>query len=1818
MDELFTKEKTLCNVSLKERALWVFLESVERLQSRKISNALLARIEEDHLEMTEIFVFIDEFIRVGRSLNPHGLERLKRKFDGLRLVRYIVSKPLQFTQKDETLLCSLIDFLDVKMVEKKEFFYSPDIVQISIMFYLARRSKIPALEIKYSIELIEIIKRRKTHRTQAYLEEIVSLTTRQIENTEYIKELKAQIKEGWPYEKTNPAQKTLLGLLGEESCPYENFSKRHIPIHIVSPLFIRDKQTIHLLPVIFCIGRLLEENPDILSVLSSGFINCVSPHCKERINLEHAKYYLMHKIRIDAEVDKLVNETLMHSLTASCIIPKGTMHLKKYQTHRYLSYIVNTLKKLERKQTEDKTVTVLLFEVLQYFPIYGENEEYVISLAKAACQESSVTKMLLVLNILYKVQGTKKIGFAVALLSHALIKREDTFYTNTVVYAVGKKQRIYLQMAKPLVLDHFLYRSADAQDPTTFTALSKLYGYKTVKEFMEGEKYYLGPRLWQTERVDEYYTNLPTIFIYYAIYIYQTGKGGGLSTKIIEQLKKTMEDMGVEVAVIIFLAVPEPTEFFKECGLDVKDLLGKHSLISILCAARKILEEKIVHVKNCIFNLIYSALSYTHQHDGTYYVQEVREIILFLVYTGNIKGKEICCEMNCSKNQFFNQIIGKSKKQDILQNRYMIAQDLTKEQKQTIEKMVGEDPSLYFEEATTFSDAVIRIYPYLKVRTSLEFLSIKKIFPLIFNASHEEVHEFAQSHWAQCKQLIISLYRMYSDSKDKEALQALGCFGIFGIDAFEERNETPDRFIDETIQCLNFDYAKEKSLIAEFFISKVFVPIYYETHDDLLQYIIQELLKDVKRQSFTEGSDLLGKLQTSQYIIEIDQARLKEIQKQSHLPAYRRGISYSCFLVNLIGVLAQIPAEEYAFHVLHDSMAILDTVESKRWLQRHKVSILQWYLFMMIFSLKKDYLDSIRTHFLPVFNDIKNGVLVDLDILRSIISSSMYMNSIFTEEELLLCSRHVQDRHLTIRVLEVQMQKCKYTAMRDVFLTNIQKEYLEIEEKDVVFGINAAITKLSPVNLAAELKINNEHANYIYLNRKILNHTPIQTDIDAKYKELFRSINSQDMPMMDILKKAEQSMQEWACTAPVHTFSRDTASLRSFLVDVHLLQDCKILQKMPLPKALEIIKDRRELPRTYQSLRISEIHRNLFQLLPETPEVIRAEEDALLYGVRIARKSGQCELSEKLLIRSILKDDWRVFYEKAKIHLEKNNKSLAKQALQRLMDNLPINSKYKEKAILLNTEIEQSKEIYKNALSILKTNERLYFKYGKYLEKKQPVYAFKMFCKALECGSQKALEIIPKLIHYLTDTTGPDHAKEDIHECVLVMKETLERVDIKIFRRFYVQILARLSHKEKSVAQLLLKISKQLIEKFPSEFAWRTLSLYTSKNTAVHAMIGSTSFTFRKLFSDVFMFTQALAKLSMHSAGSGVVSIPSILGSSISVSRGIPAPFDDFLSEIISISDNMFVFSTLQRPKKIQALTSAGCYKSFLCKANDDLRKDAGFMDLNMLLNSLFQSNDKCRAYNIRVYTVVPITEKMGIIEFVQNLSTLKEMCVSLLPEVGVSLKEISEEYGFMKKISMLGEKNLKEILKKVPPIFPTYLLRTFMRPIEWLQARKRYTITYAVMNAVGYLMGLGDRHCENILFDEKTGETVHVDLNCIFDKAYTLPVPETVPFRLTQNIVAAFGPTKEEGQYKLTLERVMKFLSINRDLIVANLLGFVHDPLGEWTGRNSTKTAIDIIEKIKAKLDFDDEIAKSSLLIERSMSLEALAKIYVWWLPFI
>jgi serine/threonine-protein kinase ATR len=61
----------------------------------------------------------------------------------------------------------------------------------------------------------------------------------------------------------------------------------------------------------------------------------------------------------------------------------------------------------------------------------------------------------------------------------------------------------------------------------------------------------------------------------------------------------------------------------------------------------------------------------------------------------------------------------------------------------------------------------------------------------------------------------------------------------------------------------------------------------------------------------------------------------------------------------------------------------------------------------------------------------------------------------------------------------------------------------------------------------------------------------------------------------------------------------------------------------------------------------------------------------------------------------------------------------------------------------------------------------------------------------------------------------------------------------------------------------------------------------------------------------------------------------------------------------------------------------------------------------------------------------------------------------------------------------------------------------------------------------------LGDRHGENLSFEEGTGGLLHVDFNCLFDKGQTFEKPEVVPFRLTHNMIDAFGAYGFNGRLK-------------------------------------------------------------------------------------
>ena len=63
--------------------------------------------------------------------------------------------------------------------------------------------------------------------------------------------------------------------------------------------------------------------------------------------------------------------------------------------------------------------------------------------------------------------------------------------------------------------------------------------------------------------------------------------------------------------------------------------------------------------------------------------------------------------------------------------------------------------------------------------------------------------------------------------------------------------------------------------------------------------------------------------------------------------------------------------------------------------------------------------------------------------------------------------------------------------------------------------------------------------------------------------------------------------------------------------------------------------------------------------------------------------------------------------------------------------------------------------------------------------------------------------------------------------------------------------------------------------------------------------------------------------------------------------------------------------------------------------------------------------------------------------------------------------------------------------------------------PASYYQIQRKYTISTAFMGAIGFVVGLGDRHVGNILIDQTTGELMHVDFALLFNSGEKLNIPE-------------------------------------------------------------------------------------------------------------
>ncbi|GMH43777.1 hypothetical protein BSKO_11711 [Bryopsis sp. KO-2023] len=227
---------------------------------------------------------------------------------------------------------------------------------------------------------------------------------------------------------------------------------------------------------------------------------------------------------------------------------------------------------------------------------------------------------------------------------------------------------------------------------------------------------------------------------------------------------------------------------------------------------------------------------------------------------------------------------------------------------------------------------------------------------------------------------------------------------------------------------------------------------------------------------------------------------------------------------------------------------------------------------------------------------------------------------------------------------------------------------------------------------------------------------------------------------------------------------------------------------------------------------------------------------------------------------------------------------------------------------------------------------------------------------------------------------------------------------------------------------------------------------------------------------------------------------------------------------IIGMKEEVRVMTSLVRPKKITFLGSDGLEYPFLAKPEDDLRKDCRLMEFCWVLNDhLRRDRDvRKRELKMRTYTGVPLKENGGI-------SSFRELCSGLYRADGLSMS-IEET----KKLQMNHSEDWYKItIEKYKPRFHRWFLQVARRPDEWLEMRLAFTRSAAVWSMVGHILGLGDRHPENMNVDRSTGIITHVDFGCLFDDGTRFLIPEVTPFRLIPNMVNAFGVTSVEGVFR-------------------------------------------------------------------------------------
>lgn len=363
-------------------------------------------------------------------------------------------------------------------------------------------------------------------------------------------------------------------------------------------------------------------------------------------------------------------------------------------------------------------------------------------------------------------------------------------------------------------------------------------------------------------------------------------------------------------------------------------------------------------------------------------------------------------------------------------------------------------------------------------------------------------------------------------------------------------------------------------------------------------------------------------------------------------------------------------------------------------------------------------------------------------------------------------------------------------------------------------------------------------------------------------------------------------------------------------------------------------------------------------------------------------------------------------------------------------------------------DFQTNKSMYKKALTANVDRDKAFLHYAEYLDRavflsaeKEPDVntietekiqeILELYGSGLLYSTEYVFQALPRFLQIWFDATVPKitHHQRDMlkrkstgvsshnYQLNAVVKKFVAQLKPFQFYTAYSQLVSRICHPCPEVYIILKGIISKLFDLYPRLSLWFVVHALKSK-------LDLASDRMREILERVPKHAQILSEFESYIDGMMLVArvqekegseklVENINSCLSKIGTRILMPLQQNLQILnetvmnnLTDEDQIFIhrmdekitiLKSMQKPKKVSFSASNGQNYALMVKSKDDLRIDFRFMEFCKVLNDYFRKDREAsqRYFSIRTYAVAPINEEVGIIEWLQNMETLKNVIYS-------------------------------------------------------------------------------------------------------------------------------------------------------------------------------------------------------------------------------